>query len=147
MAIINNFPMEDSELYQIYQNPDIFPAVMKTGSSYNIRQSNKSILVRSYSTAEDEGFQEFSITIIPLRTVYVELNDKQIYATDSTIIELKPGHIYSVYRRSYATDYPPAAKGQGRYTLKEDGETIYDITTGYLRFAFNPFTTWSLTNE
>ena len=141
MAIINHFPMEDSELYQIYEHPEVFPAVFSSTSHRYITSQNGYLY--AISDSNTDSYKECSFTIYPVRQVYIKpTSGDRRYQTSSygQPVVLKPGHEYYFYRRSYSD----SISGQDRYLIREDGIAIVDVETNMLSHTDLMFL-WQLT--
>lgn len=142
MAIINNFPVSDSELVKVYENPDIFPGILVCRDNSRFINNNGSRVIVWYDDHPEDS-QSFNISVIPVRTVNIIPTSDTYPNDDVPTITMTPGHVYSIHRDS--TNYG-AGRGQGRYTLKEDGVTIHNVESNSLRYSDYAFT-WSLPDE
>lgn len=126
MVIINNFPVGDSELKPMYDDTDIFPALVKNMSSggYTILYEDRIICDRISQSSEP---LIDNISIYPLTTFYIKipLRGNSSTPSDQRLFTLEPGHVYRLYKRYFEPAEYYTQSGE-IYVYKDENELLHD---------------------
>ena len=124
MAIINAFPIGNSELANVYRDEEIFPALIKIVRSVCYKSYKDSIVrpdVYCFASELDEAghgnYYNDDFYLYPMRSFYARLTDTGNSVGDP-FVQFDPGHIYRV-KRNISNNYS---------LVERDGVEINNIT-------------------
>ena len=127
MAIINNFPMEDSELAPLYEVSGLFPGLIKSTRTDN--KTGRVIILGNRLMADNQtDVQEpyiDDLIMYPITTFYIRiaLRDGGRVPLEQRTFTLEPGHVYKIHRgyREPADSYTYS----GTITFSKDGSEVF----------------------
>ena len=126
MAIINNFPVGNSELTPLYEVSGLFPALIKSSrDDYKIGRViilGNRLIADTQSDVEEPYIDD--LTIYPLMTFYIRLSLRGAYVSpEEKTFVLDPGHVYRIHRgyRTPSSSYDYS----GSITFYKDGNETF----------------------